>query len=165
MYVLKAEDILKTTTIIILALFGLYLAAMFALSAYSRFVEGHAENNGLLRPCPDSPNCICSEDYPNKNVEALSFEGIKADQAWMALQTTIKECGGTIRKLDTGYIWATFTTSFFRFIDDAEFRLESEKELIQIRSASRVGYSDFGANQRRYEQLRAAFASNIRNLK
>ena len=55
---------------------------------------------------------------------------------------------------DSSYIHAEFRTRLLRFVDDVEFRLESETNEIAVRSASRVGYSDLGANRRRLERLR-----------
>jgi len=40
------------------------------------------------------------------------------------------------------------------FTDDAEFLLDRERRLIQLRSASRLGYSDLGLNRRRIEEIR-----------
>ena len=48
------------------------------------------------------------------------------------------------------YIHAEFTSAFFRFVDDGT-------RTIHVRSASRVGYSDFGVNRRRVEEIRARF--------
>ncbi|RTZ73074.1 MAG: hypothetical protein DSZ00_05330 [Gammaproteobacteria bacterium] len=48
---------------------------------------------------------------------------------------------------------------FFRFVDDIELRLEEDEGVVQVRSASRVGRSDFGVNRKRVERLRAGFRS------
>ncbi len=47
------------------------------------------------------------------------------------------------------YLHVEFTSAFFRFVDDVEFLLDDEKKLIHVRSASRVGNSDFGVNRKR----------------
>ncbi len=49
------------------------------------------------------------------------------------------------------------TSSILRFIDDVTFFFDDEKELIQMRSASRSGYYDFGANRRRLEGIRELY--------
>jgi uncharacterized protein (DUF1499 family) len=46
----------------------------------------------------------------------------------------------------------------FRFVDDLELRLSVDDGRIHIRSASRVGNSDLGANRKRVERLRERFA-------
>ena len=55
------------------------------------------------------------------------------------------------------YIHTEFTSAFFRFVDDVEFLLDDGTRTIHVRSASRVGYSDFGVNRRRVEELRSRF--------
>jgi len=42
-------------------------------------------------------------------------------------------------------------------VDDVEFWLDPVGGVIHVRSASRVGQSDFGANRARIEALRAKF--------
>jgi uncharacterized protein (DUF1499 family) len=60
--------------------------------------------------------------------------------------------------LSTGdYLAATFRTPLLGFIDDLEARLDREAGVIQLRSASRVGHSDLGANRKRIERLVALF--------
>jgi len=44
------------------------------------------------------------------------------------------------------------------FVDDLELQLRPQDALIAVRSASRLGYGDLGANRRRVEALRAALA-------
>ena len=62
-----------------------------------------------------------------------------------------------MEKEEGDYLAATFETPFFRFVDDMEFRMVPEKKRIQIRSASRVGYSDMGTNRKRVERFRKVF--------
>jgi uncharacterized protein (DUF1499 family) len=53
------------------------------------------------------------------------------------------------------YLRVELRTTFF--VDDAEFLLDRERHLIQVRSASRLGYSDLGKNRRRMEEIRGQF--------
>jgi uncharacterized protein (DUF1499 family) len=41
-----------------------------------------------------------------------------------------------------------------RFVDDVEFRYDAAAEVVHVRSASRIGRSDLGANRKRIEALR-----------
>ncbi|MCU7800664.1 MAG: DUF1499 domain-containing protein [gamma proteobacterium symbiont of Lucinoma myriamae] len=41
----------------------------------------------------------------------------------------------------------------FKFFDDFELRLDNTTHKLHIRSASRVGYSDFGVNKRRVKRF------------
>jgi uncharacterized protein (DUF1499 family) len=55
------------------------------------------------------------------------------------------------------YWHVEFTTLIMRYVDDVEFRFDPKEPAIQVRSASRVGYSDLGVNRKRVEAIRAAF--------
>ena len=55
---------------------------------------------------------------------------------------------------DERYIHAEFRSEWFRFVDDVEFCFDEQKNIIHVRSASRVGYSDFGVNRKRVEDIR-----------
>jgi uncharacterized protein (DUF1499 family) len=59
---------------------------------------------------------------------------------------------------ENNYIHAEFTSLIFRFVDDVEFYFEDPAPVIHIRSASRVGYSDLGANRKRIEKIRQQFS-------
>ncbi|MEM9898790.1 MAG: DUF1499 domain-containing protein [Pseudomonadota bacterium] len=61
--------------------------------------------------------------------------------------------GGEIVQQSDEYIAAVFTTKIMRYKDDVEFRLDDAA--VHVRSASRVGYSDLGANRKRIESLRS----------
>lgn len=113
--------------------------------------------DGRLRPCPESPNCVSSEsDVASSRVEPLSFQGAP-EKAWGDLKETIREMGGKVQEEHDGYLWTTFTSKLFRFVDDVEFRMVPTDRMIHVRSASRKGYSDLGVNRRRVEKLRALF--------
>ena len=61
-----------------------------------------------------------------------------------------------VTESDNSYIRAEFSSDFFGFVDDVEFYFpenESEKT-IYIRSAARLGYSDFNVNRERIERIR-----------
>jgi uncharacterized protein (DUF1499 family) len=51
------------------------------------------------------------------------------------------------------YIHAEYRTAFLRFVDDVEFFLDEAARVVHFRSASRVGYYDFGANRRRMKEI------------
>ena len=62
--------------------------------------------------------------------------------------------GTAIIAVDDDYLWVQFQTPLFRFIDDVEMKLARENDEIDIRSRSRVGYSDLGRNRKRVEEIR-----------
>jgi len=116
-----------------------------------------------LPPCPGSPNCVCSEDPdPPHRIPPLAFDGLPAE-AMARLRRVLQNMPRTtlVSESATG-IRAECRTLVFRFVDDLEFRLEASHGVIQVRSASRIGYSDLGTNRRRVEQIRRAFAATGR---
>lgn len=68
-------------------------------------------------------------------------------------KTTLLEMNAYIIKAENNYLAATFTSSLFKFVDDFELRLDNDGNKLHIRSASRLGYSDFGVNKRRVEHF------------
>jgi uncharacterized protein (DUF1499 family) len=57
------------------------------------------------------------------------------------------------------YLYAQCSTPMLHFTDDVEFWLDRASGVIQLRSASRLGQGDLGANRARIEKLRAQFLS------
>ena len=53
------------------------------------------------------------------------------------------------------YLHAECSSAVFGFVDDLELHLRPAENLIAVRSASRLGHSDFGVNRKRVEQLRS----------
>ena len=142
---------------IAISIVGLVLL-LAILSIVSRKKPPVGMVNGRLSPCSTRPNCVCSEDEDLPSyVKPLAFSG-SADSSWEIARRIIREMGGKIVREDGFYLWATFSTSLFRFVDDLELRMDEDNELIHVRSASRVGYSDMGVNRKRIEDLRARFS-------
>jgi len=112
--------------------------------------------HGQLRPCPESPNCVCSE----AGSRADSGHGVAPiplhNGTWAHLKAAIIEQGDIIDQDDGHYLHATFTSPLFRFVDDVELRLDAAAGVIHIRSASRVGRSDLGVNRQRIKRITAA---------
>ena len=115
-----------------------------------------------LAPCPDSPNCVSSqapETDREHYIAPLRFTGDAAD-AWQRLKVAVlTEKRVTIVAEQADYLHAEMRSLLFRFVDDVEFSLAADAGLIQVRSASRVGHSDFGVNRKRVERIRAAFVA------
>ena len=78
--------------------------------------------------------------------------------AWQRLKSAVlAEKRITLVAEQGTYLHAEIRSLLFRFVDDVEFSLDSNAGLIHVRSASRVGYSDFGVNRKRVERIRVAF--------
>jgi uncharacterized protein (DUF1499 family) len=85
---------------------------------------------------------------------------IPAEAAWRMISETVKTLPRTeIKEAGDRYLRAECTSLVFRFVDDLELELRPGDEIIAVRSASRKGYSDFGVNRRRVEDLRESLRS------
>ncbi len=117
-------------------------------------------DDGRLSPCPASPNCVCSQDDDVAHqIEPLRFVGTPR-QAWQRLATVLTQLPRTrIVTNDSIYLHVEFTTPLLRFVDDVEFLLDETAAVIHVRSTSRVGHSDLGANRNRIESIRRLFES------
>ncbi len=108
-------------------------------------------NQGKLKPCPGTPNCICSE---NNRADALSLNHHDWKQSWAHLQKVIRAQGGHIIEHTETYLRAEFYSKWLGFIDDLEARFDKQQQVIHLRSASRTGYYDFGVNRKRINAIK-----------
>jgi uncharacterized protein (DUF1499 family) len=117
--------------------------------------------DGGLRPCPDRPNCVCSQDPSEKHrIEPLRYEGPQ-DAARERLLAVIGQMErSTLVKAEARYIHAEFRSAVFRFVDDVEFLFDDAAKLIHFLSASRSGSYDFKVNRNRMEDIRKRFAGS-----
>ena len=113
--------------------------------------------SGRLPPCPESPNCVSSMETGDKKIEPFAYTGDR-ETAKSNLATALSTIRGVriVAEADDR-IHATATTLVFRFVDDIDFFFPAGLQIIHVRSASRVGYSDMGVNRKRVEAIRAAF--------
>ena len=117
-------------------------------------------NDGRLSPCPDSPNCVCSnETSQTHDIAPLEFTDSSIQARERLLSVLEKYPGCQIVTADENYLRAEFRTRWLRFVDDVEFLIEPSQNVIQVRSASRIGYSDLGTNRERIETIRQKFAA------
>ena len=53
------------------------------------------------------------------------------------------------------YLYAEFKSKIMGYVDDVEFYLDPNENVLHVRSASRLGKSDLGVNRKRIEAIRA----------
>jgi uncharacterized protein (DUF1499 family) len=117
--------------------------------------------DGRLPPCPNKPNCVSSQVAASDKhyIEALTYSG-EPEQARQRLEQVIAGMKrARVVRRDASYWRAEFRSALWRFVDDVEFLFNDSAQRIDIRSASRVGYSDLGVNRRRIEEIRRRFSS------
>ncbi len=119
---------------------------------------GATDRTKKFSPCPDSPNCVSSQSADNAHfIEPLHYTADTADARQQLIDILENLKRVQLTKIEMDYIHAEFRSLIFRFVDDVEFYFSPEEKIIHLKSASRLGYYDFGANRRRVERLRSTF--------
>lgn len=145
--------LIKYGIYVIIFVSAFILTSLIYLSVKSRSIENYGLVEGKLSICPDTPNCICSEEYANKNYQPIKINLENKGIAWENLKSAIREAGGDIQIERNDHLWAIFVTPIFRFVDDFEARVDTAQSCIHLRSASRVGDYDFGTNLKRVNRV------------
>ncbi len=148
--------LLKTVVVLAIAV----LVAMFAMGWWSHKGIPAGLKNGQLMECPDTPNCVNSEDYIPATRSDAKIDPIPLPDKPLAelqddLIKILDHMGADSPGWQGDYLATRFTSRVFRFVDDFELRLDQTNGMLHVRSASRVGKSDFSANRKRYEAFRA----------
>ena len=113
---------------------------------------------GTLPPCPDKPNCVSSL-APDEDHRAEPYR-LAAGVDWAAVRAAVAAMPRTrIVEDRPGYLHAESHSRIFRFVDDLELLRSKSGDRVDVRSASRVGYGDWGVNRARVESLREALAN------
>jgi uncharacterized protein (DUF1499 family) len=111
--------------------------------------------DGRLAPCPSTPNCVSSDAA--ESVHAIAAFQLVAPPAdgWRALRAALDNFPRTkIITVSEDYLHAECSSAVFGFVDDLELQLRPSQNSIAVRSAARLGRSDFGVNRKRVENLR-----------
>jgi uncharacterized protein (DUF1499 family) len=109
---------------------------------------------GTLAACPSTPNCVSSTtDSERHAIAPFTIVGTP-EVAWHALHEVIAGMKRTEVITDRDdYLHVECTSRVFGFVDDLEFQLRADENLIAVRSASRIGYADHGVNRGRVEHV------------
>jgi len=115
---------------------------------------GSAQDTIPLKPCPSSPNCVCTyEKKARKSAPNLPFKGTLDESRAELIKLISTLEGAVLVEENMTYLHFEFHTKVGRFIDDVEFYFDETNQEIHYRSASRLGYGDFGANKRRMKGI------------
>lgn len=132
------------------------LAVCLSLSACSGSRPSYLGNpQTALQLCPDSPNCVSSlaDEKESHRVAPLPFQESGENSATLSKVIESNPSAEIIVNTNT-YIYAEYTSAFMGYVDDVEFLISPSQQRIDVRSASRLGYSDLGVNRERIEELR-----------
>jgi uncharacterized protein (DUF1499 family) len=118
---------------------------------------------GKLKPPSRTHNSVSSQAalWPEGEyaVEYAKIEPIAFTQDSALAMNRLRDVlagwpGARIVENNPDYLSVQFETRWLRFVDDAEFLLDPTARVIHVRSGSRLGRKDFGANRQRVEAIR-----------
>ena len=112
--------------------------------------------NGKFKPPSWKPNTV-SSTVAKDDSHYIAPLAVNSDMAsaWKKLLALLRgNPRATIITEQPGYVYAEFKSAGLGFVDDVEFALDGN--VIQVRSASRLGVRDFDVNRKRIESIRAA---------
>ncbi|MED5505714.1 MAG: DUF1499 domain-containing protein, partial [Pseudomonadota bacterium] len=107
-------------------------------------------------PCGDKPNCVSTQDT-RKEYNLTPFTLTESTNIDSIEQVALELPGAKTAVKEDNYLRIECTSKIMRFVDDLELKIEGDQLI--VRSESRVGYSDFGVNRKRAEQLRSLLAN------
>ncbi len=122
--------------------------------------------DGRLKPPSGTRNSVSSQaalmaDHPQRayaSIDPLPFKAGGAAASMKALEVVLGTLPGvTIVEQRPEYLYAQAQTRWLKFVDDVEFWANPASNVIELRSASRLGREDFGVNRQRIEKIRAAY--------
>ncbi len=124
-------------------------------------------HDGRLKPPSNTDNSVTSQaalypDHPQRSYSTIAPLALRGDgPATLAKVKAIVEAtpGAQVVTSKPDYLYAQVTTPLMKFVDDVEFWFDPTAQVVQVRSASRVGKSDMGVNRKRVEAVRAALAT------
>jgi uncharacterized protein (DUF1499 family) len=126
-------------------------------------------NNERLKPPSKTRNSVSSQAHLHTDhaqiqyasIEPLPLKNNNAMASMQALIAVLKSTPGvTIVDAKPDYIYAHSQTKVLKFIDDMEFWVNPAKNIIEVRSASRLGREDFGVNRKRIDAIRAQYMAS-----
>ena len=118
-------------------------------------------NNGQLKACPDTPNCVSSQAPATDKEHAIApftYSGASSDAINRLKQIIEGMERSTINEASDNYLYAEFSSKLMGFVDDVEFYAPAGESIIHTRSAARLGKSDLGVNRKRTEEIRSQFS-------
>jgi uncharacterized protein (DUF1499 family) len=159
--------ILKSVLIVVVVVAIAAIAAGQAGLLKGRTPANLGVREGRLLPPSPTPNSVSSQaslylDAGQRiyaSVAPLPAKG-NGPATLARIKTIVQAMPGTeVVKSEPDYLYAQFTTRLMKYVDDVEFWFDPAAQVIQVRSASRLGNRDFGVNRDRVEAIRQQLAA------
>ena len=136
--------------VVVIAVFFIYVGVS------NQPPEDLGVTDGLLKPCPSSPNCVSTQAAPEDMAhysEPIIYTGDRKETQLTIESYMLSKGNARIVSSTLGYVHFEIKSRLVGYIDDVEFYLPEADSVVHFRSASRVGHSDFGVNRERVRQI------------
>ena len=152
------------TALVLLAVLAVLAGQLGLLQG--RPPAGIGVHDGRLMPPSNTDNSVSSQarlwpDHPRRDaayIDPLPLVGDGPGTMSRLREIVAAMPGARIAMARGDYLYVQFTTPVMKFTDDAEFWLDRDAGVVQVRSASRLGKRDFGVNRARIEAIRSRLA-------
>jgi uncharacterized protein (DUF1499 family) len=161
------KALLILAVVLVLVPLLLFAAGQFGLLRSSPPTDLGVKD-GKLKPPSKTENSVSSQAAAWKDGEYASayaqIEPLRvadnAEASMAKLKAIIaSQSGARIVTERPDYLYVQFETRWMRFVDDAEFWFDPATKVVQVRSSSRLGRKDFGANRAHIEAIRTQVAA------
>ena len=145
---------MRILTIVLVATLVLAVLIIVLRTYFSNTAIPEGVGIGTIADCPPSPNCVSTQAKDgSQKISPISFDG-NPEQHLNSIAKIIEMMPKSkIVSRTDNYLHAEFRSSFWNFVDDVEFFVNTENGTIDSRSAARMGYSDMGINKARYQSI------------
>ena len=145
------------TTLGILLLTGLGYFKGMGFYSQSKTPDIGLDLKGNLTLCGEKPNCVSSLNTDESHKINPIDNSLEIGQ----LVDSIKDFGIELQTLKDNYAHFTAKSAIMGFVDDIE--ILKVGNIVHVKSISRVGHSDLGANRKRIEAIRLHLKNNSAN--
>jgi len=119
--------------------------------------------DGKLKGLSATNNSVSSQaglypGHPQQQYAAIAPLALRGSgpETMGKLKTIVESMpGAKVVNIAPDYLYAQYTTPLMKYVDDMEFWFDPAAQVIQVRSASRVGRGDRGVNRQRVEAVRS----------
>lgn len=126
----------------------------YLLLLLSMLIPSFSQASDINLSCPDKPNCVSSGATGDHYIEPLTMKNRSVPDIKQTLENILSHWPRTeITSSESNIITAVVSSRWMGFKDDLTLIIHPDWS-VDVRSASRSGYYDFGVNRDRVEQLR-----------
>jgi len=145
--------------VVVVGIAVIFIGFRFVIQQLSTAPSTLGHTDGKFSLCPDQPNCVSSqaEETSEHYIAPISYQG-EVETVQTTMLTILSSLpSAQIETNQSDYIHIKTNSPFIGYVDDTEFYFDETAQVIHVRAAARLGYSDLGKNRARVEEIRQKF--------